>query len=109
MKRFFLAIVLICLSVPAFAQQPPTERRCYSQDKMFELLSEGKYKEFPIAAGVTSSGNLFEIYHNEETSTFTTVVTSPNKISCVDTYGGGFYIRTDEQRAQDAINRLPAF
>jgi len=103
MKKLLLAIALICLSAPAFAQQ------CTTHDKVPKLLSEGKYKEFSVATGVTNGGYLFEIYLNEESGSFTAIMTSTDKTSCITAVGHGFQIKTDEQRARDNIKRLPQF
>ena len=104
MKRILLAAALICLSAPAFAQAS-----CNTHDKVGELLGAEKYQEFVIASGVASSGQLVEIYNNEKTGGFSIVLTTPDKISCLAIAGEEFFIKSEEQRKLEAMERLPKY
>lgn len=78
----------------ASAQQP----QCNERDNVLELLAK-KYKETPIAAGVTSTGGLVEVLSDGKGGTWTIIVTSPKGVSCLVAAGEGW--RSMEQIALD--------
>jgi hypothetical protein len=43
----------------------------------------GKYKEAPVASGISSNGALIEVLSTEEGDTWTILLTAPNGTSCV--------------------------
>ena len=63
--------------------------RCQPRPVVLELMSE-KYKEAPIAVGITNSGHLFEIFSTFSGSTWTLIVTSGNGMSCIVDAGQGW-------------------
>jgi poly(3-hydroxybutyrate) depolymerase len=76
----------------ASAAQP----QCNDRDHVLELLAK-KYKEAPIAAGVTNSGGLVEVLSNGRGGTWTIIVTTPQGMSCLVAAGEGW--RSMEQIA----------
>lgn len=104
MKKLLLAAVLVCLSAPAFAQA-----QCNTYENVNKLLGAEKYQEVVVAAGVSTSGRLVEIYLNEETGGFSIVSTSADKTSCLVLAGDGFTIKSEKQRKLEAIKRLPTY
>ncbi len=104
MKRIFLVAVLLCLSVPAFAQG-----LCNTHDKVDEALGAAKYQEFVVAAGVSNTGHLVEVYLNEGDGGFSIVMTDSSKTSCLAIAGDGFKIKSEEQRKLEALERLPKY
>lgn len=82
------------LGPAASAQQP----QCNERDNVLELLAK-KYKETPIAAGVTTTGGLVEVLSDGHGGTWTIIVTSPKGVSCLVAAGEGW--RTMEQMALD--------
>jgi hypothetical protein len=76
------------------AQQP----QCNDRDNVLALLAK-KYKETPVAAGVTSTGGLVEVLSNDKGGTWTIIVTSPKGVSCLVAAGEGW--RQMEQIALD--------
>ena len=104
MKRIFLIAILMCLSIPAFAQG-----QCNTHDKVGAALGAAKYQEFVVAAGVSATGHLVEIYNNEKTGGFSIILTTPDKMSCLAIAGEEFFIKSEEQRKLEAMERLPKY
>ena len=85
MKNFLRrCVVALGLLVPtwAFAQQVP----CVPTDKIQQLLFES-YGERLIEQGITSSGQLLQIYTNADNQTFTAVIVFPDGRACLATAG----------------------
>lgn len=101
MKRFILAAVLVCLSTPALAQL-----QCGTHKVMTEGLAGGEYKEHSVVSGFSTSGHIFQIFANEETGTFTAVMTDRNGKSCVAVSGNGLVIKSEEQRRWDTVESV---
>lgn len=76
----------------AAAAQP----QCNDRAHVLELLAK-KYKEAPIAAGVTNSGGLVEVLSDGKGGTWTIIVTTPQGMSCLVAAGDGW--RSMEQLA----------
>jgi hypothetical protein len=85
MKWLTIALVL-CLSSPALAQL-----QCNTRDSVLSLLAN-KYKEAPIAAGVTNTGKLVEVLSTGDGNTWTIIVTKPGGLSCLVAAGEGWKI-----------------
>jgi len=92
MKKLFLTLALTLYSTSAIAQAA-----CKPHDEIVNKLETG-YKEVPIAIGVSATGQLIEIITNEDTGTFTIVVTDGDKTSCLAASGFGFRVLSDSQR-----------
>lgn len=73
------------LAAPAQAQPP----QCNTRDYVLSLLA-GKYKEAPVAVGVTNAGSLVEVLSTGTGSTWTIIVTTPQGMSCLIAAGEGW-------------------
>ena len=88
-----LALGLMLFSSAALAQP-----QCDTRDKVLSLLAE-KYKEAPVALGVTNNGGLVEVLSTDEGTTWSIIVTAPDGKSCLVAAGEGW--RALEQVALD--------
>ena len=88
MMLFVVAVFLV--SSVAMAQVP-----CGQRDKIFEWLAV-KYKEAPIASGVSGNGSLREVLSTHDGDTWTVIVTSPDGDSCVIASGQGWRAKPHE-------------
>ncbi len=82
MMLFAVAVFLV--SSVAMAQVP-----CGQRDKVVERLAV-KYKEAPIATGVSSNGSLIEVLSTHDGDTWTLIVSSPDGNSCLIGSGQGW-------------------
>lgn len=82
------------LAASAAAAQP----QCNDRTQVLELLAK-KYKEAPVASGVTNNGGLVEVLTDAKGGTWTIIVTTPQGVSCLVAAGEGW--RTMEQVAVD--------
>ena len=92
-KSLSLGLGLVFLSSAALAQP-----QCDTRDKVLSLLAE-KYKEAPVALGVTNNGGLVEVLSTNEGTTWSIIVTAPDGKSCLVAAGEGW--RALEQVALD--------
>lgn len=92
-KSLSLALGLVLFSSAALAQP-----QCDTRDKVLSLLAE-KYKEAPVALGVTNNGGLVEVLSTDEGTTWSIIVTAPDGKSCLVAAGEGW--RALEQVALD--------
>jgi hypothetical protein len=81
-------------TLAAFAAS--AQPQCNDRSHVLELLAK-KYKEAPIAAGVTNSGGLVEVLSDGKGGTWTIIVTTPQGMSCLVAAGEGW--RSMEQIA----------
>lgn len=70
----------------AAAQQSP---QCNERTQVLELLAQ-KYKETPVAFGVTNTGGLVEVLSDGKGGTWTIIVTTPQGMSCLVAAGEGW-------------------
>lgn len=80
-----LAFSFLFVVSTADAQQP----QCNERDNVLALLAK-KYKEIPIAAGVTNTGGLVEVLTDGNGGTWTIIVTTPQGMSCLVAAGEGW-------------------
>ncbi len=88
LKSVILVLALTPLSTNAIAQtagQPP----CNPRDQVIEQLAD-RYKEAPIAAGITSKGSLVEVLTTGDGNTWTIIVSTPQGQSCIVAAGEGW-------------------
>ena len=85
---FFLSGIAPAFSAP----------QCQQRDAVLQIL-EQKYKEAPVALGVTHNGGLVEVLSTGNGSTWSIIVTTPQGISCLVAAGEGW--REMEQVAVD--------
>lgn len=93
-KTLALGVGFALVSSAAAAQQP----HCNDRSQVLELLAE-KYKEAPVASGVTNNGGLVEVLTDAKGGTWTIIVTTPQGVSCLVAAGEGW--RNREQIALD--------
>lgn len=69
---------------------------CDTRADVLALLAQ-KYKEAPIAFGVTNNGGLVEVLTDEHGTTWTIIVTSPEGVTCLVAAGEGWRDITPEE------------
>ena len=74
------------------------QSQCNDRAKVIDLLAQ-KYKEAPVASGVTNNGGLVEVLTDTKGGTWTIIVTTPQGVSCLVAAGEGW--RAMEQIALD--------
>ncbi len=84
-KTVLLASAFLLLSSGAMAQ-----KRCSQRDEIIGLLAD-KYKEAPIAVGITSSGELLEVLTSGDGTTWTIIYSTPDGRSCLIAAGEGWH------------------
>jgi len=92
-KTLALSAGLALMASTAMAQP-----QCNEHKQVVELLAQ-KYKEAPVASGVTNNGGLVEVLSNAKGGTWTIIVTTPQGVSCLVAAGEGWRIM--EQIALD--------
>ncbi len=80
-----LAAASVLLVRPAVADMP----QCSQRESVVSYL-EKKYKESPVAVGVTSNGGLVEVLTTDGGGTWTIIVTSAKGWSCLVAAGEGW-------------------
>ncbi len=83
-KTFLLGAALAVFSSAAMAQS-----QCNKRDNVISLLAN-KYKEAPVAVGVTNTGGLVEVLSTGDGNTWTIIVTTPQGMSCLVAAGEGW-------------------
>lgn len=75
---------LFALLIPLFfcAGDALAGQKCNTRASIHTQLAE-KYKETPIASGITASGALVEIFSTSDGRTWTMIITAPNGLSCL--------------------------
>jgi hypothetical protein len=85
-KTLALSAGIVFAATTAFAQQQP---QCNERKNVLDLLAN-KYKEAPVALGVTNSGGLVEVLTADKGQTWTIIVTTPQGMSCLVAAGEGW-------------------
>lgn len=86
-KFIALALLASCVAVPAVAETPT----CRGSDETYAILM-GDHKERRVSIGVDKEGYaMSEIWANPETGTWTVLMTSPTKISCIVLSGFNYF------------------
>jgi hypothetical protein len=85
-KTMALGVGFALIASTAMAQGQP---QCNERDNVLSLLAK-KYKETPIAAGVTNTGGLVEVLTDTKSGTWTIIVTTPQGMSCLVAAGEGW-------------------
>lgn len=60
---------------------PGTGPQCDQRDRVLRLLQQ-KYKESPVAIGLTHNGGLVEVLSTDDGATWSIIVTTPQRMSC---------------------------
>ena len=80
-----IAILVTLCSAGIATAQP----QCDQRDSVLQVL-EQKYKEAPIALGVTHNGGLVEVLSTGNGTTWSIIVTTPEGMSCLVAAGEGW-------------------
>ena len=83
------AAVLSPAQTTARAQSLPQAQQCDQRARVLGHLAH-KYKEAPVAIGVTSTGGMVEVLTTRDGGTWTIILSSPNGTSCLVAAGEGW-------------------
>jgi hypothetical protein len=72
--------------------------QCDQRDSVLQVLQQ-KYKEQPVALGVTHNGGLVEVLTTGNDTTWSIIVTTPQGMSCLVAAGEGW--KAMQQLASD--------
>ena len=90
-------------SLEAVAQGQSQPQQCDQRTKVLGHLAH-KYKEAPVAVGVTSSGGLVEILTTNDGETWTIILSTPNGTSCLVAAGEGWRsLQFDDSRGDPRV------
>lgn len=84
-KILALGAGLALVSTSAAMAQP----QCDQRDSVLKVLQQ-KYKESPVALGVTHNGGLVEVLTTGSGTTWSIIVTTPQGMSCLVAAGEGW-------------------
>jgi hypothetical protein len=84
-KILALGAGLALVSISTAMAQP----QCDQRDSVLKVL-EQKYKEAPVALGVTHNGGLVEVLSSGNGTTWSIIVTTPQGMSCLVAAGEGW-------------------
>ena len=70
-------------------QAPSQGQQCDERTKVLGHLAT-KYREAPVAIGVTSAGGLVEVLSTGDGNTWTIIVSNPNGVACLVAAGEGW-------------------
>lgn len=88
-KTLALSAGFALIAQTALAQNAAAQPQCNDRKQVLDLLAE-KYKEAPVAAGVTNNGGLVEVLTDAKGGTWTIIVTTPQGVSCLVAAGEGW-------------------
>ena len=74
------------------ASSAMAQPQCDQRDSVLELLAQ-KYKEAPVAIGVTHKGGLVEVLSTSNGTTWSIIVTTPTGMSCLVAAGEGWRVK----------------
>lgn len=94
-KPLILAALAFSVLTVGAAQ---AQQICAPRANLIEKL-KAEFNEEPEAAGVTTSGGLFEVLSSAE-GTWTVLATGPNGVSCLVLSGEGWMTRTEPRSTQ---------
>ncbi len=90
MRPIWLAVPVVAIVVVFLHPRPVAALGpCEARDTLVAALAE-RYRELPVALGVTNAGSLVEVLQNAAGETWTIIVTSPQGISCLVFSGDGW-------------------
>ncbi len=84
-----LAVVALLSAPDTMAQVQIQAQQCDLRAKVIGHLAQ-KYKEAPVAIGVTSSGGLIKVLTTGDGGTWTIILSNPNGTSCLVAAGEGW-------------------
>ena len=89
-KAIPFSAALLLVSSAALAEVP-----CGKRDQIIDWLA-AKYKEEPVATGISSKGALLEVLSSQDGDTWTILLTAPNGTTCVVDTGQSWQPRPHE-------------
>ena len=95
-----IAAVVLLGPLGALAQTQDQAQQCDQRAKVLGHLAQ-KYKEAPIAIGVTSSGGIVEVLTTGDGDTWTIILSDPGGTSCLIAAGEGWRNIQFDDRAID--------
>ncbi len=84
-----LLLIAILAGTQVAAAEVQDSPACASRAQLLDQLSS-RYKEAPVAVGLSSSGSLIEVLTSDDGSTWTIMVSPPNGSSCLIAAGEGW-------------------
>ena len=87
-----VGILAVAAVLPLTVQQATAQGHAQQCDKRAKVLGHlaQKYREAPIAVGVTNSGGLVEVLTTGDGNTWTIIVSNPDGMSCLVAAGEGW-------------------
>ena len=82
MMRQIATVAAFLAGLHPFAEIAMAQGVCGKRERVAEVLAR-EYEEVPVARGATVSGSLVELFVSDSADTWTLVVTTPQRISCV--------------------------
>ncbi len=86
---FAAAALMGPLGAHAHAQTQSQTQLCGQRASVIGSLAE-KYREAPVAVGVTSTGGIVEVLTTSDGATWSIIVSNPNGTSCLVAAGEGW-------------------
>ena len=88
MKPILTALLLAVTSCsPAYAQSA-----CGGYDQIVEQI-HNRYGETLQSGGMTSSGDMLQVFSNDQSGSWTIIITNPNGLACVVSVGDAYHVK----------------
>ena len=97
---FAAAAILGVPETTAQTQAPAQAQQCDQRARVIGHLAQ-KYKEAPVAIGVTSTGGMVEVLTTGDGGTWTIILSNPNGTSCLVAAGEGWRALPFDKTAYD--------
>ena len=97
---FAAAAILGTPETTAQTQAPAQAQQCDQRARVIGHLAQ-KYKEAPVAIGVTSTGGMVEVLSTGDGGTWTIILSNPNGTSCLVAAGEGWRALQFDRSAYD--------
>lgn len=81
-RPIVIAATVFLFGVQVFCSQAQAQTLCGDHDKVTAHL-EKKFNETRSGMGVVSNGGVLEVYHSEESGTWTVLMTMPGEPTCL--------------------------
>lgn len=99
-KKVFFVVAVVAMAFSIWVSASEAQPQCDQRDSVLRILQQ-KYKEAPVAVGVTHNGGLVEVLSTGTGKTWSIIVTTPQGMSCLVAAGEGW-------RAMEPVNLDPA-
>ena len=97
---FAAAAIFSAPETTAQTQAPAQAQQCDQRARVIGHLAQ-KYKEAPVAIGVTSTGGMVEVLTTGDGGTWTIILSNPNGTSCLVAAGEGWRALQFDRSAYD--------